>query len=124
MNNKGFTLTEVLCVLVVISLISFIAIKGIGKTLSISKEESYKLMKNNIISSSYNYINECTTGTISCDFSFETNNKFSAKVLKEKGYFKNMNSPIDGKDLSECLIIEAKKENGVVITNLLDECYD
>ena len=49
MNNKGFTLTEVLAVLVVISLVAIIAINGLGKTLSISKEESYNIMKKNII---------------------------------------------------------------------------
>ena len=124
MNNKGFTLTEVITVLVIISLIAIIATKGIGETLSISKEESYKLMKKNIITSSNNYVKECMASTITCDFSFEENNSFPVKVLQEKGYFKNMNSPIDGKDLSNCLIIEVKKENGVIISNLLDKCYD
>ena len=80
-------------------------------------------MKNNIISASYNYINECTIGTIACDFSFENHNQFPAKVLKENGFFKNLKSPIDGKDLSNCLMIEAKKENGVIVSNLLDNCY-
>ena len=124
MNNKGFTLTEVLAVLVVISLVAIIAINGLGKTLSISKEESYNIMKKNIISASYNYINECTTGTITCDFSFDKNNKFNAGILKEKGYFKSMNSQLDGKDLSNCLIIEATRKNGVIVSNLHDNCYE
>ena len=75
MNNKGFTLTEVLTVLVVISLVAIITINGSG-------------------------------------------------ILKEKGYFKSMNSPLDGKDLSNCLIIEATRKNSVIVSNQHDNCYE
>ena len=94
-----------------------------GSTMSASKEETYKLMKNNIISVSYDYINECKLGTIECDFSFDSNNKFNAKVLQNFGFFDNLKSPIDGKDLSDCLILEATKSNGVTVINLIDSCY-
>lgn len=122
-NNKGFTLIEVLSVLSIISLILIAVIHNFGTTVSISREESYKIMKSNIISASNDYINECIAGIVECDFSFENNNSFSAKVLKEKGYFKNFKSPIDGKNIEDCLIIEAKKENGVIKSNLKDNCY-
>ena len=123
MNNKGFTLVEVLSVLFLISLVMIVVVKNFSKTVSLSKEESYKIMKNNILTASKDYITECTGGIISCDFSWEVNNHFSAKVLKEKGYFKNLTSPIDGKNIEECLIIRAKKENGVIETTLEDNCY-
>ena len=123
MNNRGFTLIEVISTFVIISLILIVVTRSFSYTVSLNKEESYKIMKNNIISASYNYINECTAGTISCDFSFNERFSFSAKVLKEKGYFKNLNSPIDGKNLEDRLIIEVKKENGVIISNLVDNCY-
>lgn len=123
MNNKGFTLTEVLSVLVIISLITIIAIRSFGNTLSLNKEEAYNIMKKSIIKASYSYIEECVSKTIKCDFSFENKNYFNAKILKENGYFKNLNSPIDGKDLSNCLTIEATKKNGVIIANLKDNCY-
>ena len=122
-NNKGFTLVEVLSILVLITIVLVITIRSFSNTLSISKEESYRIMKNNIISASNDYINECIAGIVECDFSFENNNSFSAKVLKEKGYFKNFKSPIDGKNIEDCLIIEAKKENGVIKSNLKDNCY-
>lgn len=123
MNNKGFSLPETLSVIVIISLILIIAVKSFDKTVSLSKEESYKLMKKNIILSAEKYIKECDIKTINCNFSFENNNKFPVKILKENGYFKNLNSPIDGKDLSNCLIIEAIKENGVIETQIIDTCY-
>ena len=124
MNNKGFTLIEVLSVLVIISIVLVVAVKNISNTVSLSKDESYKIMKKNIILASNTYINVCTTGIIDCDFSFESNNHFSAKVLKEKGYFKNLISPIDNKNLEDCLIINAKKENGVIIAEIEDNCYE
>lgn len=123
MNRKGFTLIEVLGVLTILGVLSVVVITSVHSTVSVGQKDAYKIMKNNIISVSYDYINECVNDVIECDFSFADNNRFSASVLKETGYFKNMESPIDGKDLGECLFLEAKKENGVVVVNLIDECY-
>ena len=123
MNNKGFTLTEVISVLVIISLILIITMRSFNQTVSLSKEDSYKIMKKNLISAAENYVKECDIKTIECEFSFENNNQFPVKVLKENGYFKNLNSPIDDKDLSNCLIMEATKENGVIMLQIIDNCY-
>ena len=123
MNNKGFTLVEALSAVILISLVLVITIRSFGKTISLTKEESYKIMKKNIIVASENYVKECLNNTITCDFSFENNNQIKAKVLKESGYFKNLESPIDGKDLSDCLIIKVKKEKGVITSTIEDNCY-
>ena len=122
-NNKGFTLIEVLSVLIIISIIMLVGFKVFQSTFSASKEEAYKIMKNNILAVSYDYIQECNVGLVSCDFSFEKNNRFTAKKLQESGYFKNLESPIDGKDLGACLILEASMSNGVVLVDLVDKCY-
>ena len=123
MNNKGFTLTELLATIAIIGFISYIIIHNVSSSWSISKEEAYKLMKNNIASVSYTYIEECEAKTISCDFSFEDNNQFKANILKEKGYFKNLNSPIDGKNIGACLTLKATKSNGVIVVDVIDKCY-
>lgn len=123
MNNKGFTLIEVLGVLVILSIIMTIVMKSVHTTMSVGQDESYKIMKNNLISVSYQYIQECNEGLISCDFSFQDHNQFPASVLKDKGYFKDLKSPIDGKDLGSCLILEATMSNGVTTVELLDYCY-
>ena len=122
-NNKGFTLVEVLVSLVVISMIMIITSSLVTSTLAVSENEAYKLFKNNIVSVSYDYVNECTAGMIDCDFDFLDNNSFKAEVLKNYGYFEDLNSPIDGKDLGQCLILSAVKENGVVLVELKDNCY-
>ena len=80
-------------------------------------------MKNNMIKASQDYIKECESGIITCNFSWQDNNTFPVSVLKDSGYFKNLKSPIDGKNLANCLLIEATNKNGVIITNLIDNCY-
>lgn len=123
MNNKGFTLIEVLCVIVLSSIVITIVFTTFGTTFSATKDEKYKIMKNNLLTAGYNYINECKLGTVKCDFSFEDNNRFSARDLYNNGYFKTLESPIDGKNLGSCIILEATKDNGVVSINLIDNCY-
>lgn len=123
MNNKGFTLIEVLAVLVLVSVVTIVVIQNISSSMSLGRNEAYRLMKNNIISAGYHYIDECTLGTIHCDFSFEKNNTFKARVLEESGYFENLKSPIDGAYLGDCLSLSAKKENGVTVVDIIDQCY-
>lgn len=123
MGRKGFTLIEVIATLVIISIIAVAIMKGISPTLSSSKEEAYNLMKKNIITASYSYVDECEANLINCSFSFHENNRFTASILRDSGYFNNLTSPIDNRDLGNCLIIEATKENGVVKIDLIDECY-
>lgn len=123
MGRKGFTLIEVVATLVIISIIVVAIVKGISPTLSSGKEEAYNLMKKNIITASYNYVDECEANLINCNFSFDENNRFTASVLSSSGYFKDLTSPIDNKDLGNCLIIEAIKDNGVVKIDLIDNCY-
>lgn len=124
MDNKGFTLVEVLMMLLLISLISIFVINNITGTLSIGKKESYKIMKNNIISSSYSYLKECSAGTIECNIVWDANTtNFAAKVLESSGYFKNLNSPIDNKYLGDCLIVKVIRNNGVYDVSISDTCY-
>ena len=124
MNNKGFTLIEVLATIIIISLLLFVVTKEIGNTLSITKNESYNLMKNNISKSAKNYIDECNNNIMKCKLNWNDNKvSFKAKLLKSSGYFSDLKSPIDGKDLSECLIINATRENGVTTIFLKDTCY-
>lgn len=123
MNNRGFTLIEVLCTLVLTSIIIITVFTILGTTFSASKEEAYKIMKSNLLAVGYDYVNECALGTISCDFSFEENNRFMAVELQNVGFFKDLESPIDGKNLGTCLILEATKNNGVTVINLIDNCY-
>ena len=123
LNNKGFSLVEILVVLVIISIATFVILKEVGSTLSVSSKDAYKLMKNNIVSASEDYIRECEAGLINSDFSFSNNNTFKAKVLENYGFFSNMKSPIDGRYVGDFLIIIANKVNGAIVVDIEDNCY-
>ena len=123
MNNKGFTLIEVLGTVLLISIATIVILRQISSTMSISNNEAYKLMKNNIISAAENFVRESENGIVDTNFSFENNNIFKASVLEEYGYFSNLKSPIDNKYIGDCMVLTATKENGNILIDLKDNCY-
>lgn len=124
LNNRGFTLIEVLASLVVITLISIIVVTYASDTLSINKNKAYELMKQNISKISKVYVKECEAGISNCNLNWDDNSTyFYVEDLKNNGYFKNTRSPIDGKDIGKCLSIKAFKDNGVIDIELVDNCY-
>lgn len=58
LNNKGFTLIEVLAVVVIISLLTGIVVPNIIKTMNSSKESAYKIMVDNIVTASIELFEE------------------------------------------------------------------
>lgn len=52
LNNRGFTLVEVLVVVVILAVIGGIAVKSVLSTINTSKDVSYKIMVKNIKSAS------------------------------------------------------------------------
>ena len=122
MNNKGFTLVEILITLVLISILTLIVGGIINTSLATSKEESYEMIKQNIITASETYINECKNKLINCDFSNDEDTEFYAKKLMEYGYLKKLKSPIDGSYLGECIEIKVTYDNGSSIVELIDNC--
>ncbi len=123
-NNKGFTLVEVLSSLVIITLIIIVVLNISHNTFSISKEQAYEIMKNNIHKASENYIRECESKQLHCNLNWNNNRtEFYVVKLKEYGYFTTLRSPIDGKDIGKCLLIEVEKNNGTLDIELIDNCY-
>ena len=121
MNNKGFTLIEVICTLTIIALIAMIVAANSGSTLSLSNEEAYNLTKKNIISATNTYIIECQNDILDCNIDWNSNtNIIKAKDLIEAGYFKEITNPINNKDISNCLTIEVTKINNNYNYNIND----
>lgn len=52
LNNRGFTLVEVLAVIIILAIISGIAIPNVLSTINTSKDRSYDIMIKNIITAS------------------------------------------------------------------------
>lgn len=124
MNNKGFSLVEVLASLTIISLIIIVILNVSKNTLSMNKEKAYEIMKNNISKASENYIRECDLKQIECNLNWDNNKtSFYVEKLKQSGYYNNLKSPIDGKDIDKCITVNASKNNGVINIELIDDCY-
>lgn len=123
-NNKGFTLIETLAIIMIITIIGTLVLRNVGETLSISKKESYHIMKNNIISSSYDYLKECSANISVCNLQWQNNQTtFNASQLENSGYFKNLYSPIDNKYLGDCLKIHVVKDDVNFNVAIEDKCY-
>lgn len=117
MNNKGFSLVELLITLSIISFIFIVAFSNIDQTFSMSEEKSYEVTKDNIKSAANSYILECENKIIDCskDFKWQESNitkstSFSLDALVKRGYFKTDNNvvlnPITDKPINECLIVD------------------
>lgn len=118
MNNKGFTLIEVLMTLTIVALIMIIVLTNIGSTLSLSNEKAYELTKSNIINATKKYMLECDNNLIECNIKRNKNKtEITAKNLIKAGYFKELVNPINNHDLSNCLIIEIDKNNNYKIND-------
>lgn len=113
MNRKGFTFIEVLAVIVVLGIVSIITMVTIQNTFSVTEEKSYEIMKDNIISSSKNYLLECENNLIECQGEYYwtgNSTSFYAYNLINHGYFEELSSPTSNEDLSKCLIILVSKD--------------
>ena len=65
MNRRGFTLVELLAVIIIIGLLSIFIIPNIIAALNNSKEASYNTLLENIVISSQTYYEECEYGNLS-----------------------------------------------------------
>lgn len=112
MNNKGFSLVELLITISLIALVAIIVAKVSGNTLSLTENEAYKILKNNIINITDKYIIECETNLLECSYTWNDNKtSINADELIKAGYFDNIIDPRNNKDISKCLVIEIEKEN-------------
>lgn len=112
MNNKGFSLIELIITISLIALVSIIVVNLGKNTLSLTEEEAYKILQTNIINATDKYILECENKIIECPNEWN-NNKMSIDAINliEAGYFDTLISPITNKDISNCLVIEVKLDN-------------
>ena len=126
MSNKGFTLIEMLLTVTMIALIVIIVSFSINSTLSISKEKSYDILKNNIINMANMYIMECEANAINCSNDYVWNNNktnFYANKLVLRGYSsqEELINPVNEKDISNCLIVNVSMNENKVYTLSLDD---
>lgn len=138
LNNKGFTLIEVLAVIAIIAILGLIAVPGVLNSINNGKKSSYNIMISNIKTASqslyeevnymngkvYNYDDSGTKTATQVEI---TNSSITVNLqtLVSNGYLKGTTSekegekililtnPVDGKNIGSCQI-EIKKETNQV----------
>ena len=65
MNNKGFTLVELLVTLVLLGIIATISITGVVSVMNNSKNSEYKVLLKNIDTGSKMFYEDCEYGSLS-----------------------------------------------------------
>lgn len=119
-NNKGFTLIEVLAVIVLLGIVLAIGGYSISSYLSNSRAKSLDIFKKNIKSGMINYYNECKyMSTSACDginITIKTNTNVASTTigdLVDYGFLEDTSSesgdgvtnPIDkNEELTSCII--------------------
>lgn len=123
MNRKGFTLIEVLAVIVLVGIVlGIIIVPNVLEDYNDSKNNAYDMLINNIKTASENYYMECEYGgLVNCSL---TGNyiEVSLKELVQNGFLtvtsdageKKVIDPRNNNDISECKI---KIEKSVVGDN-------
>ena len=113
MNNKGFSLVEMLGVIVILGILSGIAVIAVTGSLDNSKEQSYEVMEKSVYNAAQNYVLD------SID-KFSGNKTVRIEKLVEDGYLEPLIDPAkkDGSECSGTVVIESK---GTTSSGGLDE---
>lgn len=112
MKNKGFTLIEILVVIVLITSITVIAIVSFNNVSSSKKKEAYEDVKKQVEEAGEEYYkaNEYLLSKV------EDNSDSYARVslgkLVSEDYLNKVTNPVTGKTLSDCSYVEVTKKNG------------
>lgn len=107
MNNKGFTLVELLGTIVILSLVVGISSYSIITVLSNAKKRNYELLIDEIKKASETYYQECVYGN-KCPYTED----ISLGYLVSNGYLSSndkasdtkLTNPITKEDISSCTI--------------------
>lgn len=115
MKRKGFTLVELIGVLVIIGLIAVFSVPALTKTMKDSSEKQYEEYIKNITLAAENYFHSETDGKL--------NGRYFIKLsmLADTGYWKRENNPKTNEATDENLsVMISKNEDGTEKYELLD----
>lgn len=111
MNNKGFTLLEVILVVAILGVITLIIVPSVSSLLNKNKSEQYENLKKSIISAAKMYVsdNRYDLG-INC-----TNNIYQFTI--------ELNKLVDAGDLSSP-VIDPRDKSEIELSNVVNITYN
>ena len=111
MNNKGFTLIELIVSIIILALILSIGAYSIISIVKESKEKNYQTLLKSIKSGTESYVIECKYGDIS-DGSITCSNQITLGDLVKYGYLSG-NAKVDNKKDEKYTIVNPKDNNSI-----------
>ena len=116
LNNKGFTLVELLAVIVIVGLVLASSTYVVINAINNSKETGSELNEKNIFEAARIYTIECSSDTIDCDSKWIEKEEIeyfcvSIDELKNKGLLKE---DVTVSDENKQIIIKRNKDNSVI----------
>lgn len=119
-NNKGFTLIELISIMVILGILALIAIPSISKHVNESREVAYKEQVERIVSATKKYVIE------SDEFLYSEKDKIQITLLelKKNGYLENedLYNPITEKELNGCVNVEYNNSQGTYSYSYVEVC--
>lgn len=117
LNNKGFTLVELLAVIVIVGLVLVTSTYVVTNAINNSKETGNKLNEKNIFEAARIYTIECSSDTIDCDSKWIEKEEIeyfcvSIDELKNKGLLKEDVTVSD--ENKDNIIVKRNKNNSVI----------
>lgn len=102
MNNKGFSLIEMLATVVILGVLGTIAVVGTTKYINKSRKKAYIVMSQSIYEAAMNCQTkgDCTTGS----YGANNNNNNNFTDLVDLGYLDELKNPISGKKHCEGIV--------------------
>ena len=96
MNKKGFTLTELIAILVIISIVALIAVPAVINSIKNNNHDSYNGVVNDIILASETYAANMGASIV----------QVSVETLKQAGYLPtDLKNPIDNTNFNGCVYV-------------------
>lgn len=107
MKRNGFTLVELLAVIILLAIILLLVVPSVLKSYDNSKKNLYNIMVNNICDSASNYLDEYHAGTITPEESLcvvssttTTCNIDFNELVRKKYLGQNIKNPLTQKDIT------------------------
>lgn len=115
MKKQGFTLVELIGVIVILGLIAAFSVPALTKTMKDSSEKQYENYVKNITLAAENYFHSETDGTLNGKYFIKL------KTLMDTGYWKKEDNPKTNRETNENLtVMISKNDDGTEKYELLD----
>lgn len=118
MNQKGFTLIEIVGVVIVFAVILLVSLPAISKTLKHQKDQEYNQVLNDVYAATEQYVESNRTSFIPLEH-IGGEVSISIALLQDTGYLKeNLVNPKTGKKFSraDSIIVKVNKDGTLTYT--------